>query len=98
MDWTLTSDPEITQLRLNSSLTLNNMEAMLTATIDGHGIAYMPDFLVKDVLARGELETLLDGYTKDQGIFWAVWPSSRHLSPKIRVFVDFICSQLFKHG
>lgn len=98
MDWTLTSDPEITQLRLNSSLTLNNMEAMLTATIDGHGIAYMPDFLVKDVLARGELETLLDGYTKDQGIFWVVWPSSRHLSPKIRVFVDFICSQLFKHG
>ena len=98
MDWTLTSDPEITQLRLNSSITLNNMEAMLTATIDGHGIAYMPDFLVKDVLARGELETLLDGYTKDQGIFWVVWPSSRHLSPKIRVFVDFICSQLFKHG
>lgn len=97
MDWTLTADPEITRLRLNSSLTLNNMEAMLMATIDGHGIAYMPDFLVKDMLARGELETLFDAYTKDQGIFWAVWPSSRHLSPKIRVFVDYICSQLFKN-
>ncbi|UAN56742.1 LysR family transcriptional regulator [Serratia sp. JSRIV004] len=98
MDWTLTADPEITRLRLNSSLTLNNMEAMLMATIDGHGIAYMPDFLVKDMLARGELETLFDAYTKDQGVFWAVWPSSRHLSPKIRVFVDYICSQLFKNG
>ncbi|MBE0151417.1 LysR family transcriptional regulator [Serratia sp. PL7] len=96
MDWTLTSDPEITQLRLNSSLTLNNMEAMLTATIDGHGIAYMPDFLVKEALAVGDIETLLDAHTKDQGFFWALWPSSRHLSPKIRVFVDFICSQLFK--
>lgn len=98
MDWTLTSDPEITQLRLNSSLTLNNMEAMLTATIDGHGIAYMPDFLVKEALAVGDIETLLDAHTKDQGFFWALWPSSRHLSPKIRVFVDFICSQLFKQG
>ncbi|MBC3229707.1 LysR family transcriptional regulator [Serratia fonticola] len=98
MDWTLTSDPEITQLRLNSSLTLNNMEAMLTATIDGHGIAYMPDFLVKEALAVGDIETLLDAHTKDKGFFWALWPSSRHLSPKIRVFVDFICSQLFKQG
>ncbi|CAI1848834.1 LysR family transcriptional regulator [Serratia fonticola] len=98
MDWTLTADPEITQLRLNSSLTLNNMEAMLMATIDGHGIAYMPDFLVKEALAVGDLETLLDTYTKDQGGFWALWPSSRHLSPKIRVFVDFICDQLFKQG
>lgn len=98
MDWTLTADPEITQLRLNSSLTLNNMEAMLMANIDGHGIAYMPDFLVKEALAVGDLETLLDTYTKDQGGFWALWPSSRHLSPKIRVFVDFICDQLFKQG
>jgi DNA-binding transcriptional LysR family regulator len=98
MDWTLTADLEITQLRLNSSLTLNNMEAMLMATIDGHGIAYMPDFLVKEALAVGDLETLLDTYTKDQGGFWALWPSSRHLSPKIRVFVDFICDQLFKQG
>ncbi|MEX2949684.1 LysR family transcriptional regulator [Serratia fonticola] len=98
MDWTLTADPEITQLRLNSSLTLNNMEAMLMATVDGHGIAYMPDFLVKEALAVGDLETLLDTYTKDQGGFWALWPSSRHLSPKIRVFVDFICDQLFKQG
>lgn len=98
MDWTLTADPEITQLRLPSSLTLNNMEAMLMATIDGHGVAYMPDFLVKDAVARGDLETLLDAHTLDQGLFWVVWPSSRHLSPKIRVFVDFICSQLFKQG
>ncbi|MBL5825999.1 LysR family transcriptional regulator [Serratia sp. T13T92] len=98
MDWTLTAAPEITQLRLNSSLTLNNMEAMLMATVDGHGIAYMPDFLVKEALAVGDLETLLDTYTKDQGGFWALWPSSRHLSPKIRVFVDFICDQLFKQG
>lgn len=96
MDWTLTADPEITRLRLNSSLTLNNMEAMLMATIDGYGIAYMPDFLVKEALAMGDLETLLDPHTKEQGLFWALWPSSRHLSPKIRVFVDFICAQLYK--
>ena len=96
MDWSLSADPEITQLRLPTVLTLNNMEAMHMAAIDGHGIAYMPDFLVRDSLRTGALETLLDAHTSDQGQFWALWPSSRHLSPKIRVFVDFIVERLFQ--
>lgn len=96
MDWSLSADPAITQLRLPAVLTLNNMEAMLMAAVDGHGIAYMPDFLVHDAVKSGMLETLLDAHTCDQGQFWALWPSSRHLSPKIRVFVDFIAERMFK--
>jgi hypothetical protein len=34
-------------------------------------------------------------YSEDQGQFWELWPSSRHLSPKIRVFVDFAAEHLF---
>ncbi|MCO6691479.1 MULTISPECIES: LysR substrate-binding domain-containing protein [Pseudomonas] len=96
MDWSLGADPEITQLRLPTVLTLNNMEAMLMAAVDGHGIAYMPDFLVRESVRAGALESLLDAHTSDQGQFWALWQSSRHLSPKIRVFVDFIAERLFK--
>ena len=96
MDWSLGADPEITQLRLPTVLTLNNMEAMLMAAVDGHGIAYMPDFLVRESVRTGALESLLDAQTSDQGQFWALWQSSRHLSPKIRVFVDFIAERLFK--
>ncbi|MFI7839540.1 LysR substrate-binding domain-containing protein [Pseudomonas asiatica] len=96
MDWSLGADSEITQLRLPTVLTLNNMEAMLMAAVDGHGIAYMPDFLVRESVRAGALESLLDAHTSDQGQFWALWQSSRHLSPKIRVFVDFIAERLFK--
>ena len=96
MDWSLGADPEITQLRLPTVLTLNNMEAMLMAAVDGHGIAYMPDFLVRESVRTGALESLLDAHTSDQGQFWALWQSSRHLSPKIRVFVDFIAERMFK--
>ncbi|QXH58511.1 LysR family transcriptional regulator [Pseudomonas maumuensis] len=96
MDWTLSADPAITRLRLPAALVLNNMEALLMATLDGHGIGYMPDFLAHDGLASGALETLLDEHMRDQGQFWALWPSSRHLSPKIRVFVDFIAERMFK--
>lgn len=95
MDWTLTANPQISQLRLPTALTLNNMEAMLRAAIDGHGIAYVPDFLAREALAQAQLETVLDEHCGDQGQFWALWPSSRHLSPKIRVFVDFAAEHLF---
>ncbi|MBV4493079.1 LysR family transcriptional regulator [Pseudomonas oryzicola] len=96
MDWSLSTDPEFTQLRLPTVLTLNNMEAVLMAAVDGHGIAYMPDFLVRESVRAGAVESLLDAHTSDQGQFWALWPSSRHLSPKIRVFVDFIAERLCK--
>ena len=95
MEWTLTANPQITQLRLPTALTLNNMEAMLRAAIDGHGIAYVPDFLAREALAQAQLETVLDEHSDDHGQFWALWPSSRHLSPKIRVFVDFAAEHLF---
>ena len=95
MDWTLAADPAFTGLRLPTAMTLNNMEAMLMAAVDGHGIAFVPDFLAREALAQGRLHSVLDEQCSDRGQFWALWPSSRHLSPKIRVFVDFIAERLF---
>lgn len=97
MDWNMTADPAWTQLRLPAALTCNNMEAVLMAAIDGHGVAYMPDFLARDALANGTLMTVLDDYHQDRGQFWVLWPSSLHLSPKIRVFVDFLAAHLFSN-
>lgn len=95
MDWTLSANPAITQLRLPTALIVNNMEALLMALVDGHGIASVPDFLARNAIAQGRLETLLDDHLDEQGQFWALWPSSRHLSPKIRVFVDFAAEHFF---
>jgi DNA-binding transcriptional LysR family regulator len=94
-DWTLKADPKWSELRLSSMLTFNNMEAVLSAAIDGHGIAYMPDFLARQAVAERSLQLILDDYLSDRVQFWALWPSSRHLSPKIRVFVDCIATKLF---
>lgn len=95
MHWSVATGTDDTQLRLKPALTCNNMEAVLTAAIDGHGIAYVPDFLVRQAVGAGQLQTVLDEHVVDQGQFWAVWSSSRHLTPKIRVFVDFIATRLF---
>lgn len=90
-EWTLPGLPA-----MPIALVCNNMEAMLGAAISGLGLAYMPDFLARDALARGELQQVLAQQLTHSGQFSALWPSSRQLSPKVRAFVDFASERLFK--
>ncbi|CAM2195666.1 LysR family transcriptional regulator, regulator for bpeEF and oprC [Paraburkholderia kururiensis] len=91
--WTFGEDDEPPRLR--TSMTCNNMEALRGAVIAGFGIGFVPDFLVRDALACGSLVTVLDDLAIPPGQFSVLWPSSRQLSPKLRVFVDFMCERLF---
>lgn len=81
--------------RLRTAMTCNNMEALRGAVIAGFGIGFMPDFLARDALASGALIPVLDSHPISPGQFSILWPSSRQLSPKLRVFVDFMCEHLF---
>ena len=55
----------------------------------------MPDFLVEGPLRGGDLCIVLPRQApRTTGRFRAVWPTSRHLSPKVRVFVDFLKARL----
>jgi DNA-binding transcriptional LysR family regulator len=60
----------------------------------GLGIAYLPDFAIGRQLRDGVLVTVLDDYIDRSGPLRVLWPSSRHLSPKLRVFVDFLAANL----
>ncbi len=94
-DWPLvlsTGEPEV---RIRHILTCNNMEALRGAVLRSLGIGCMPDFLAAASLKTGELVPLLIDHLDLPGQFNLIWPSSRHLSPKIRVFVDFISTRLF---
>ncbi len=91
-EWSLPGLPE----PLPPGLLCNNMEAMLGAAVAGMGVAYMPDFLARDALRRGELQRVLATHLARQGQFSALWPSSRQLSPKVRAFVDFAGEHMFR--
>lgn len=90
LDWPMLPAAAGAETRLRTVLACNNMEAVLGATVRGLGIACMPDFLARERLADGGLQTVLDDLPASGGRFKALWPSSRHLSPKVRVFVDHL--------
>ncbi|MBB6483047.1 LysR family transcriptional regulator [Rhizobium lusitanum] len=94
-EWPLSLPEGEPDLRIRTAFSCNNMEAVRGATVAGLGIGCMPDFLVRSSLAEGKLLTVLDDFIDEPGHFHMLWPSSRHLSPKVRVFVDFLGERLF---
>lgn len=94
--WQLTNADGIDPFRRPSPLTCNNMEALRGAAISGLGIAYMPDFLAREAVDAGLLHTVLDAHLADPGQFSILWPSSRLVSPRLRVFIDHMTGALFR--
>lgn len=94
-DWPLILPVGEPEVRVRHILTCNNMEALRGAVLGGLGIGCMPDFLAAGSLRTGDLLPVLIDHLSAPGQFNLIWPSSRHLSPKIRVFVDFISARLF---
>jgi DNA-binding transcriptional LysR family regulator len=67
----------------------NNGEMLRLAAPSGGGIIWQPHFIVEDDLLTGRLvEVLTDYSTVELGIY-ATYPSRKHLSVKLRTFVDF---------
>jgi len=58
----------------------------------------MPDFLARDAILGGTLQSVLTDHLADAGQFSVLWPSSRQLSPKLRAFVDFLSEKLFREA
>jgi DNA-binding transcriptional LysR family regulator len=90
LDWPMLQATPDVDSRLRTVFACNNIEAVLSATLQGLGIACMPDFLVRGVLAEGQLVSVLEDQASAGGQFHALWPTSRHLSPKVRAFVDHL--------
>ncbi|MDR3379224.1 LysR family transcriptional regulator [Cupriavidus basilensis] len=88
-------DPELT---LPTSMICNNIETRVCFALQGLGIACLPDFAIREALADGRLRTVLDDYVDRSGTFRVLWPASRHPSPKLRVFIDFLGERVFPGG
>lgn len=74
----------------NSRLRLDSAEAIRDAALLGLGVACLPAFLVEDCLADGRLVPLLAGWGTEQVPVQVVYPSRRHLPPKVRCFIDLL--------
>ncbi len=75
------------------NLRTNSGAALIVAAIAGHGLAYLPTYLVGDALQSGRLATVLDNYMAPPLPLRALYPHNRYLSAKVRAFVDFLAAR-----
>ncbi|CAI1133743.1 D-malate degradation protein R [Serratia entomophila] len=95
--WLLQTGDDALQLRLPVTMSFNSVEGLIHAAQEGLGIAYLPDFSLGPALQAGRLTAVLENHTPEQGFFSAVWPSNRHMLPKVRVFVDYLAQHMLPH-
>lgn len=90
-DWTLT-DPAGQAHVIDGPIHMatNNTQMMLAAAIAGAGVAYGPSFVFGQSIAAGQLVALLPRYKATEFTIQAVYPTKRHVSLKLRSFVDHL--------
>jgi LysR family transcriptional regulator, regulator for bpeEF and oprC len=71
-------------------IAVNDSSAYVAAALAGLGVAAAPTFMVQDHIAGGALQPVLAAWTTDVIPLHVVYPPNRHLSTKLRVFVDWV--------
>ncbi len=68
----------------------DSADAIRDAALLGSGIAYLPEFLIEEDLHTGTLVALLPDHKTEKLSIFAIYPSRRHLSNKVRLFIDML--------
>ncbi|GMB79713.1 LysR family transcriptional regulator [Shinella zoogloeoides] len=83
-------DGETVEITGRYILSVNDARSYLAAALAGLGVAPMPCFMAHDALSSGQLVPILPGWRAGSIPLYVVYPPNRHLSNKVRVFVDWL--------
>lgn len=87
--WTFENKKGEKQLvSVDGSLFANNGNLISDALINGMGVARLPTFIIGDAIRNGNAKIILDEWRPKPQNISLLYPSSRHLSAKVRTFVD----------
>ncbi|KXS37232.1 MAG: LysR family transcriptional regulator [Halomonadaceae bacterium T82-2] len=92
--WLFSVDGARREVRVSGRWQANSGPALLDAALKGLGLAQLPEYYVAPHLRSGELISVLDRHQFTDTAVWAVYPRHRHLSAKVRQFVDFLVERL----
>lgn len=81
---------ETAELKVRPRLAVNDFDHLQSAVARGLGVGLLPAFLSAEGLEHGTLERVLPAWTGAETPVHAVYPSSRHLSAKVKHFVDHL--------
>jgi LysR family transcriptional regulator, regulator for bpeEF and oprC len=94
IEWDFAKDGRSLRIRPPGRFAVNDSNAYMAAALAGMGLAQMPSFAVQPYVESGQLELVLDDWCIEALPLHVVYPQNRHLSAKVRAFVEWI-AELF---
>ena len=88
--WRFTSPEGDIAVQVRGNLRLNDDEVIWRSVLGGLGISILPTFTVGKDLQSGRLQAVLTEYVPTERNLYALYLPNRHLSAKVRVFIDFL--------
>ena len=92
--WRFSRDGAIEEVDIKGNFSSDNGPSLLAAALSGTGVAVVFEWMVRDLMAQGKLIRVLPEYEVNphpgDADLYAAWSSSRGMSRKVRVFVDFL--------
>jgi DNA-binding transcriptional LysR family regulator len=77
----------------SGNLRLNDDEALAQAVLGGLGVGLLPTFIIGQELQSGRLQAVLSEYVALERQIYSVYLPNRHLSAKVRAFIDFLLAR-----
>ncbi|KQV59840.1 MULTISPECIES: LysR family transcriptional regulator [unclassified Duganella] len=96
-NWDYTRDGERIEMMLPGVVALNDSNAYLQAGLAGLGIIMMTDVQLGSHGKDGRLVQVLEDWITDPLPIHVVYPQNRHLSAKVRVFVEWVADLMASH-
>ncbi|WP_048646540.1 LysR family transcriptional regulator [Nitratireductor soli] len=93
-EWTFDKEGRSIAVPVDGRYKVSSSLAVRDALRAGFGVSLVPWIYVREDLKAGRLCTLLDDWTPDDTTLYAVYPSSRYVQAKLRVFIDFVVETL----
>jgi len=75
------------------NMSFSDGAAVCDAASAGYGLAQLQDYFVDSAIAQGKLVSVLDRFKPNIEPIWLVYPQTRHLTPTVRAFADFMAAQ-----
>lgn len=96
--WKFHKDTQYWTHEATGNFNTNSADAVYHASLAGLGIAQLSSYLIEPDLQSGRLVALLPDFFKEESDIFAVYSDKRNLSPKIRVFIDYLVELFRPHA
>ena len=98
LPYAMSNGSESVQIKGRYVLAVDDGNAYLAAGLAGMGVLWMPDYMSKAHEARGDLVRLFEDWRLEPMPIYVAFPPNRHISIKLRVFIDWVAELMALHG